>query len=559
MWGMCGTRGKRRAGALGLALGLALAVAAPAVAADTTWRVTKDRWTEEDEKGYSAFVQGFGESDCATPAECFRSSANPYRNTDPPGLWLRADCADLIYLMRAYYAWKNGLPFSYAVSVTPREGGGGDIRFNLSGNRIVARRDVKTGANAVEVLRAIPDQVSSATFRVSYLFDRGQETSDFYSPKIGRDTIRPGTVIYDINGHVAIVYKVEDDGRVLYLDAHPDQTLTRSAFGAQFSRGDPALGSGFKNFRPIELTGATRRGDGVLVGGRIEIASNGQIAEFGTEQFLGNQPDPSGDWHKGKFIHDNVEVKFYEFTRLKMSNGTLVYNPVYELRASMRSICGDLKDRVMAVDMSIKAGIHRKDHPGRLPDNIYGTTSMEWEIYSTPSRDARLKTRFVELHNDLAHLIDLYLKRDKRVSYEGLNLKQDLLNAYAEESEACRIAYTNSDGKPVTLTYDQVLRRLYNLSFDPYHCVERRWGATEEDELDSCDDGGTKRRWYEAEQRLRNQIDRTYDARMDFDLSDLRDGPPGSGWDKAPEIDVKALIEGMGDRVKFEGMKPVGL
>lgn len=241
-------------------------------------------------EGLFGLRQGFGESDCATPAECFRSSANPYRNTDPPGLWLRADCADLIYLMRAYYAWKNGLPFSYAVSVTPREGGGGDIRFNLSGNRIVARRDVKTGANAVEVLRAIPDQVSSATFRVSYLFDRGQETSDFYSPKIGRDTIRPGTVIYDINGHVAIVYKVEDDGRVLYLDAHPDQTLTRSAFGAQFSRGDPALGSGFKNFRPIELTGATRRGDGVLVGGRIEIASNGQIAEFGTEQFLGTSP-----------------------------------------------------------------------------------------------------------------------------------------------------------------------------------------------------------------------------------------------------------------------------
>ena len=29
-----------------------------------------------------------------------------------------------------------------------------------------------------------------------------------------------------------------------------------------------------------------------------------------------------------------------------------------------------------------------------LPPNIYGTDHMEWEIYSTPSRDARIKTAF---------------------------------------------------------------------------------------------------------------------------------------------------------------------
>jgi hypothetical protein len=33
-----------------------------------------------------------------------------------------------------------------------------------------------------------------------------------------------------------------------------------------------------------------------------------------------------------------------------------------------------------------------------------------------------------------------------------------------------------------------------------------------------------KRAWYRAEQRLRNQIDRTYEARMDFTLAQLQEG-----------------------------------
>jgi hypothetical protein len=58
---------------------------------------------------------------------------------------------------------------------------------------------------------------------------------------------------------------------------------------------------------------------------------------------------------------------------------------------------------------------------------------------------------------------------------------------------------------------------------------------------------------------LRNQIDRTYDARMDFDLGDLRAKKRGSGWDEPPDVDVKKVIDTMGPRKRFEGMKPTGL
>jgi hypothetical protein len=69
--------------------------------------------------------------------------------------------------------------------------------------------------------------------------------------------------------------------------------------------------------------------------------------------------------------------------------------------------------------------------------------------------------------------------------------------------------------------------------------VERRWRAAG-DELASCRDGALKRRWYDAEQRLRNQIDRTYEARMDFDLGELEAGQGGAVL--APDTDTRAWL-----------------
>ena len=32
-------------------------------------------------------------------------------------MFFNADCADLPYMLRAYFAWKNGLPFAYSAPV----------------------------------------------------------------------------------------------------------------------------------------------------------------------------------------------------------------------------------------------------------------------------------------------------------------------------------------------------------------------------------------------------------------------------------------------------------
>ena len=267
---------------------------------------TKNEWTAEDESGYSAFIQRIGESGCETPDDCINSDVNPYRGTDGRGINFNADCADLVYMLRAYYAWKNGLPFTYVDGVYAR--GGGDVRFSSKGNRVAGRRNVTGGENGRSVINTIRDAISSATFRIGPDTDESPLT-DLYPVKIQRGSIRPGTAIYDVNGHVALVYKVGDDGRIYYMDAHPDFTLTRSVYGAQFGRDFPAMGAGFKNFRPIRLER-----------GRIQIAKNNQIADYSTEQYFGNvDPNPQGDWRKAKFAYDGIEAGFYEYVRIAMA------------------------------------------------------------------------------------------------------------------------------------------------------------------------------------------------------------------------------------------------
>jgi hypothetical protein len=93
---------------------------------------------------------------------------------------------------------------------------------------------------------------------------------------------------------------------------------------------------------------------------------------------------------------------------------------------------------------------------------------------------------------------------------------------------------------------EEIRRRMFLLSFDPYHCIERRWGATQPAEAMTCRDDPIKSEWYLAQQNLRNQIDRTYDARMDFSLNELKQGPgPGRGVGEPPDIDVRGYLVGL--------------
>src|SRR5471030_674355 len=80
--------------------------------ADPYVRIQSDQWTQGDERGYGEFITAIGESGCRSVNACLHDAANPFRASDQAGTFFESDCADLPYVLRFYYAWKRGLPFS---------------------------------------------------------------------------------------------------------------------------------------------------------------------------------------------------------------------------------------------------------------------------------------------------------------------------------------------------------------------------------------------------------------------------------------------------------------
>jgi hypothetical protein len=535
-----------------LAAAVILLLSSPAIAGPFTWRITKAHWTQADEKGFQNFVTAIGNSDCSSSESCVRGAANPWRGSDPRGFDIDSDCAKWPYFLRAYYAWKHGLPFSYDDAIN---GEGNDLRYTKTANHATSRHDIIDHGNGIDgpaAILAMMRAVYSGTYRTD-VRDNDGVLSDFYSPAIGPDSIKPGSVVYDINGHVGIVWKIDSDGRIYYMDAHPDFSVTRSVYGAQFGQSPPWLGGGFKNWRPLRLVGA-HRVNGYLIGGHMAFAKNDQIADFSLVQYAGTGDNPKADVKKAEFTYDGDKLGFYEYVRAAVSGGKMDYNPVFELKATMKTLCNDMNDRRQYVVQTVDAGVVEKPHPAHLPDNIYGVADPTWESYATPSRDSRLRAAFVQFYKDMDKMIQLWIARDPRIVYDGQFLKQDLLAAYEAESQACTLTYLSSDKHPVTLTFDDMMHNLYGMSFDPYDCVELRWG----DKRDSCSNGPEKMRWYDQEQRLRNEITEDDGTPMDFTLAQLAAHKKGSGVDDPPPVDVKALIENMGEQVSFQGMTPVG-
>ena len=536
-----------------LIAGLLLLVSAGAQAGPYTWRITKTQWSEADEKGFEKFVTAIGESNCSTSESCVRNEANPYRAGDPRGFDIDADCAKWPYFLRAYYAWKHGLPISYVNKI---EGDGDDLRYTHTSNRALSRFDVVDqgkGIDAPSAILTLMHDVYSGTYRTDVRQEHGV-LSDFYSPALGPGSIRPGTIVYDINGHVGIVWKVDADGRIYYMDAHPDFSVTRSVYGAQFGQSPAWLGGGFKDWRPFKLVGARKDGDGNLIGGHMVYAENDQIADFSLVQYDGTETNPTKSVKDARFSYNGDQLGFYEYVRASVSGGKMDYNPVFELQETIKTLCNDLHDRAQYVDQAIAEDMPDKAHPDRLPGNIYGASDPKWEQYATPSRDSRIRAAFAQFYRDMANMIQLWIDRDPRVTYDGVFLKTDLLAAYEQQSAACTITYLSSDKHPVTLTFDDLVHDLYGMSFDPYDCIELRWG----DRRDSCSNGEDKMRWYEGEQRLRNETDADEGTAMGFTVAELVKHKKGSGVDDPPPVDVKALIENMGEQISFQPMTPVG-
>ena len=433
------------------------------------------------------------------------------QDEDKVTLSVRPDCADFVYFLRAYFAYKMGLPFGY--SNCSRGGGGSPPRCNewfdmmhpevtrparlqeasadapAAPARAAPSRDLlaqlfsspeqaqpERPAGAAkpaspkhqsrvtgfgQFLRAVGDVVQSGSVRASGNSDR----NDFYMIPLMQESLRPGTVYADPYGHVLmLVQRVPETadaaGLFFAVDAEPDGTVTRKRFwrGNFLFVHDPSLGSpGFKRFRPI----VHQNGGGLRPLTNAEIAKNSDYGDFSLQQTqLGTE-------------------EFYDRMDEVMSPEPL--DPTHAMMGAIRSLEEQVKTRATAVENGRKWQSGGRGEASMPDGAAIFQTNGAWEDFSTPARDLRLLIAIDVVRN----YPDRVARRSERYAipfgHSAAGMKSELQSTLANELATRKFSYTRSDGSSWTLSLKEVLDRaeLLEMAYNPNDCVELRWGAPE--------------------------------------------------------------------------------
>jgi hypothetical protein len=471
----------------------------------------RNTWNRETENLYSAWIEKLFDAPLdATLSwkalhEVLRDrSRNVLFNhlglrEDSMGMIVRPDCADLPYFLRAYFAFKMGLPFGYTKCT---RGGGGEGPkchgwWNIQNlepppapepppeqriasptgvmemfhapapqpaappvSRLASLKRLGLAAGFGEYLRsAVADGVHSGTGRTAL----NDDNTDYYPVPLKQETLRPGTVYVDPYGHVLVLAKrvaQSDDAAGLFLavDAQPDGTVARKRFwrGNFLFAQDPALGGpGFKRFRPIvrDKNGALRR----LT--NAEIAKDPQYGDFSLDQARLSIED------------------FYDRMDDVMSPAPL--DPLRAIKEAIAALEEQVKARVTSVENGRKFQVSGRGDAA-MPDGaaIFETTGA-WEDFATPARDLRLLIAI-----DVVRTFpDRVTRRPERYAMPKgktvADVKAELESVLASEVAARKFSYTRSDGSAWTLALKDVLDRATDLemAYNLNDCVELRWGA----------------------------------------------------------------------------------
>lgn len=443
---------------------------------------------------------------------------------DQMGLLIRPDCADLPYFLRAYFAFKMGLPFGY--SKCTRGDGGGPPRcyewWNIQNEdprtlppdpkAIAAARNAgyqppwsifgqpspqpaKASGKADPKAQAAEDKPPRYPPRPAALAPAfghyvrwtvaegvhsgggrtraNDDAGDYYPVALTAENLRPGTVYADPYGHLLVIAKrvPQSDGAAgvfLAVDAQPDGTVSRKRFwrGNFLYAQDPALGGpGFKRFRPVVATGS----GGLRKLTNAEIARHPQYGDFSLDPSrLGIEP-------------------FYDRMDDLMSPAPL--DPVRAMKEAITSLEEQVKARVTSVENGRKFQLSGKGEAS-MPDGaaIFETTGA-WEDFATPSRDLRLLIAIDVVRG----FPERVTRRPERYAMpagkSAAEVKAELDAVLAADLAARRFTYPRSDGSPWSLSVKDVVDRAaaLEMAYNVNDCVELRWGAPDgSDEAATC-------------------------------------------------------------------------
>jgi hypothetical protein len=380
-------------------------------------------------------------------------------------LIMEPDCADLPYILRAYFAWKLGLPIAYRACSRGSASSPPRCESATADTSLTGRPASTTGFSGVS--RRIMDTVHSGSVRTALRDD----ATDFYPVPLERETLWPGTVFADPYGHILVLVKWVPQtgyrsGMLLAVDAQPDNSVSRKRFweGTFLFADSASAGPGFKAMRPL-----TRAGSGWRPMPNAMLAGAGAVAPYSTEQ-AGLSPDA-----------------FY--ARMQRLINPAGLDPTRAYEDTLAALMEQLQTRVASVERGeAYVGAHRgQTIPMPSGAAIFETTGP-WEDYSTPSRDMRLLIAMKVLDS-----LPERIRRHPELYRLGGETPQQaaarISALHATRTQERTIEYRRSDGSPQRLTLAEIYDRrpALEIAYNPNDCVERRWGAPAgSDELATC-------------------------------------------------------------------------
>ncbi|RPJ01185.1 MAG: hypothetical protein EHM31_06420 [Candidatus Aminicenantes bacterium] len=383
---------------------------------------------------------------------------------DPSGanaLDMTPDCADNPYFLRAYFAWKLGLPFGFhetswgTIEAPPRAGRfitGGTERTSGQGRPVEAMR---------RFLNLIKNTVHAGNGRTALR----AEGTDYYPRPLSRSALKPGTVFADPYGHTYTLVRWvgqtrKKPGLLLGADAQPDGTIGVKRFwkgNFLFTTGEVIGEPGFKAFRPI-----------VVEAGRPRLLSNAEIAaspEFGDFSLQQEKIAPED---------------FYAAMEKLINPDPL------DAEAALEDLFRALHEQLIVRVGSVANGeAFMTEHPGTVIPMPSGKSVFQslgpWEDYSTPNRDLRLLIAIdtiLEFPDKVALNPGAYDTGGKKTPDA---VRRELLALQHKRAAALSISYKGSDGSSRDLTLEDIFRRkeAFEMGYNPNDSIEIRWGAPE--------------------------------------------------------------------------------
>jgi len=391
---------------------LLLSIATTFSAQAAIWQNTA-QWDQETEKKFSEWVE---------------FSYNTTIFTEGRYKGVPTDCADSVYASRAIFSYENGLPFS----IKDYSGGNKLITNSMRRYDKIKNTGSSKDKRFKRFLRYIFDMTSTKTlpgdtYPVEINRDWVKAGGVFVRPRITAGTFFGGTDNSTQPGHAELIKKVDEKGILHFIGSTVPQAVRKLHTTTDLTFMPKNEKSGIRYWKTQE----------------VQQLAKTQIPGYSHEQYeMGTNPKKTWGTKKRKKTLWKIQVK----DRLKLRD---------ESKEEMKyryaqDFCTTMEGRVEVIIKADKKRI-------KLNRCM---NFQEFDNYSTPSRDKKLRER-------LNALINLRFKYGKASKYR--------INKMAKYFENCNDI--NIDGvHKITMAEAAILLAKKKLLSDPNQTLAARWG-----------------------------------------------------------------------------------